>query len=110
MRTASEILNYVGTTGHDAGDASGGFIGDQQCYTLPCCYGVDCSGYVQRVWGVGGTEKHNVSMLVDSAHGHATQLSDSYTGMLQMDVCAHSSTLGSHIVLFDGWAGDYSNF
>lgn len=110
MRTASEILNYVGTTGHDAGDASGGFIGDQQCYTLPCCYGVDCSGYVQRVWGVGGTEKHNVSMLVSPAHGHATQLSDSYTGMLQMDVCAHSSSQGNHIVLFDGWAGDYSNF
>jgi hypothetical protein len=97
--TSAEIYNYVGTSGHDAGDSSGGYDAEGNAhYTLSCVYGVDCSGLVSRVWGLTSW-KHGTSTLPD----HATMLSDSGMpySMTSMDVCLHSG----HVVLYDGSAG-----
>jgi hypothetical protein len=70
--TAASIRDHVGDSGNDAGDFNSGD-------TLACPMGVDCSGFVSRLWGL--QTKHSTATLLD----HATTVSN-YSQMLIGDM------------------------
>lgn len=74
--TAAAIRDHVGDSGNDAGDYTSGPTGS---VVLGCPMGVDCSGFVSRLWGL--QSQHTTISLTH----HATTVS-SYSNMLIGDI------------------------
>lgn len=62
-----------------------------------CSKGVDCSGFVQRIWGLSD-KKYNVTMLADSSISHAVPIGS----LIAYDAYAYP---GFHIVIWHRWEG-----
>jgi len=74
--------------------ANNRIAGDINTTAEACDYGVDCSGFVQQIWGITDT-KHNTNQL-------ATTYSDP---VAESDLIAYDAYVdpGSHIVIWHRW-------
>ena len=63
-----------------------------------CGKGVDCSGFVSRVWGLSS------HIYTNSLDNYSTHLSGGLHAMLPFDIFLKQ---GSHVIFFSGWWDDY---
>ena len=91
FETVSAWNQYM-TEGKQAGNIA------MTATTGNCGKGVDCSGFVSRVWGLSS------HIYTNSLDNYSTHLSGGLHAMLPFDIFLKQ---GSHVIFFSGWWDDY---